>query len=258
MDEISLISTPRLSTFLKATSNQDRAIELHNSTMQLGASLMAVIAQIELALRNSVNEIDKTHFENSDWIRQPHEKLIWAMQEKGAIKSADRNARRAIYAKLSQNEKQALDTAAYPNGIPISQTYDETVRARQQTFQVSEGQLIAQTTIFFWKRLFGPEYEENLWKPCLKKVFPDKAIHRPDIAENLESIYAARNRVAHHEPIYGDDLDRLFEAIIFIRTKLGKRSNMKVGPLEKFTQIQFYRLFIDYTTFKRTWGILSD
>ena len=68
-------------------------------------------------------------------------------------------------------------------------------------------------TLGFWKRLFSSDYEASLWDRALKRIFPDTKFTRANVAENLELIYQARNRAAHHEPIFGSKLDQLLTAI---------------------------------------------
>lgn len=51
-----LISSERLGTLTKLTGSARAAIELHQETLRLGASLMAVTATIEIALRNAICE----------------------------------------------------------------------------------------------------------------------------------------------------------------------------------------------------------
>ena len=83
------------------------------------------------------------------------------------------------------------------------------------------GQLIAQLTLFFWKRLFSSDYEEALWRRSLKRLFPNKRMGRADVAAHLEVIYQARNRIAHHEPVYGDRLKEVLRSVDFILRNFG-------------------------------------
>jgi hypothetical protein len=76
------------------------------------------------------------------------------------------------------------------------------------------GQIVAQLTFFFWKRMYSKNYENMLWKP-LKTLFPDKNLKRPYVATQLERLYQSRNRAAHHEPIFGRRLQETLEAIEF-------------------------------------------
>ena len=258
MDSTSLISKQRIQTYKKFTKDDEKAIELHNLTMQVGSSLMAVIALIELAMRNSINDQIINDFGEHEWMRSPPENIRFKPQDKSLIRTAERHAKKAAYSKLSHKDKKAIDVKLFPHGISETETHERISIARRNQMEVSQGQVISQTSILFWKRLFSNEYEKMLWKPSLKKIFPLKHIKRSDVSSHLEIIYSARNRVAHHEPIYGARLNEVFNAIIYLREHLGKVKPSVQGPLYRFTEIQFHRLYIDYTSFNRTWLLLQD
>jgi hypothetical protein len=68
--------------------------------------------------------------------------------------------------------------------------------------------LISNLSFGFWVSLLYPNYEINIWRPCLRKIFPsDKKIIRKDIHQKLEMIKLIRNRAAHHEFILKYDLE---------------------------------------------------
>lgn len=104
------------------------------------------------------------------------------------------------------------------------------------------GQVVAQLTMYFWKRLFSGDYDHALWKPALKRVFPDKSVSRAAVASHLESIYQTRNRIAHHEPVYGRRLAQTETAIEFVARHLGGRGQDGATPLEKLLQPEMVEL----------------
>lgn len=81
--------------------------------------------------------------------------------------------------------------------------------------QLGLGPVIAQLTLFFWKRLFSADDEAHLWSRSLKRLFPDKRVKRGEVATHLEILYQARNRIAHHEPIYGQRLASVLASVDF-------------------------------------------
>jgi len=103
---------------------------------------------------------------------------------------------------------------------------------------VPDSQVIAQLTIFFWKRMFSENYEKTLWKPVLKKVFPNKTLDRSDIADHLEVIYEMRNRLAHHEPVYGARLRKTLESIDFVTLNLYSTKPSVESPFAKLIMPQ--------------------
>ena len=212
------LSIERLSTFVTLTGSQTEAITLHQETLRLGTMLMTVLAQIEITLRNAICEQLDSQFSGTAWLLNPPQPLVWAQPEKNKIKEAEKNARRTIYAKLTQNEKRAIDAALFPSGIPAQFNgklgHKRIVVARQNALTISMGQIIAQLTFFFWKRMYSTDYDQVLWRR-LKHIFPNKQLKRPDIAVQLEILYQCRNRIAHHEPVYGYRLAETINAIDF-------------------------------------------
>jgi len=251
-----IISAERLKTYEKLTDRQERAIALHNHTLKLGTSLMAAIAMLELSLRNSVNQRLIDDFCDPEWVRPESSKLPLKESERKAIKDATSRAQKAAYAKLSSQQNRDLDAPAFPNGVPSGTIHKAKVKKRQAELAVSHGQVISQMNFFFWKRLFSRGYEESLWKPSLKKVFPNKKIKRSEISPALATVYAVRNRVAHHEPVYGKRLSDAMKALEYLRNTLGARADEEETSFKKFSRIQNLRLRMDHESFLEAWDTL--
>lgn len=185
MTEIEFISEERLRKYISLSNTPATAVILHNQTLRLGASIMSMIAMIELALRNATNETCIRHFQSDSWLTNATISSKLSESEQSHIGKARKQAQRAIYAKKSFKEKATLDDVAFPNGVPHNLSERRLKASRIETIPVTHGQIIAQTTIAFWKRLYSADYENLLWKPCLKRVFPDKKIKRNEISKNL-------------------------------------------------------------------------
>lgn len=211
-----LLSPERLAALSQLTGNVKAAIELHQETLRLGAALMNITASIEIALRNAICENLSQHFTVAGWLLNPPAPFQWRKPEREKIKSAADSARRSEYAKLSQAEKHALDALAFPNGRPAHLSHLNRAKARRAQIHITDGKIIAELTFYIWKRLCGPDYEHTLWKPTLKRVFPFKKIARSEVADRLENLYQARNRLAHHEPVLHGRFDDAVVAIKFI------------------------------------------
>lgn len=257
MEVIDFISVERLRTYRVVTDSEKKAIALHNHTLQLGASLMSMIALIELSLRNSTNQRLAQDFNDQEWLLPGRTTLPLAPDLTRLISKAAADARKAAYAKLTYRQKSGLDGTAFPAGIPPNLSHAAIVKQRQSQFVVSHGQILAQTTLGFWKRLYSSEYEATLWRPSLKKVFPDKSLRRSEISKNIETIYATRNRVAHHEPVYGQRLHDAMAAIDFIRNALGCRHVGDQSSFRKFSTVHHLRLCMDYESFVEAWHTLT-
>ena len=177
---------------------------------------MTVIATVEIALRNSVCENLTRHFAVPNWLRQPPVPFQWRAPELKKVAMAHGSARRAEYSKLTQAQKHALDALAYPYGRPPSKSHLDRAKDRRKQIGVSDGKIIAELTLYFWKRLYGPEYEQSLWRTSLKRTFPNKKLSRANVAIQLEHIYQARNRLAHHEPVLHRRFADTMQAIEFV------------------------------------------
>ena len=171
---IRLLSPERLRALTILTGSDDAAIELHQETLRLGSSLMHLTATVEIALRNSVCENLSHHFCVPNWLTQTPVLFQWREPERKKIEQALDSARRAEYSKMSQADKAALDVLAYPNGRPPNTSHLKRSKDRRKRINVSEGKVIAELTLYFWKRLYGPEYDQTLWRTTLKRTFPYK------------------------------------------------------------------------------------
>lgn len=227
------LSPERLAALTELTGSAREAIDLHQETLRVGALLMNVLASIEIALRNSVCANLSQHFGQPNWFLHPPPPFQWRKSEKDKIEKALDSARRAEYSKMTQAQKAALDALAFPHGKPAKLSHAKRALKRRQQIIVTEGKVIAEVTFYFWKKLYGPEYEHTLWKPSLKRTFPYKKIDRAKIAESLENIYQARNRLAHHEPVLHQRFRDTLSSIQVVIEHLGSPKPNSETPLAK-------------------------
>lgn len=210
------LSSERMAALVRIAGTERDAIELHRQMMAVGAALMPVVGLVEITLRNAACDRLRQLFGSPDWLNNPPAPFLWRGEERESLRRATRQGQRAEYAKLTNTDKRALDTIAFPQGAPPQISHEERAKARQKAILITQGQQIAQLTILFWKRLFSSDYEPTLWARSLKRLFPNKALSRGQIAAQLEHIYQARNRIAHHEPLYGGRLTNTLNGIDFI------------------------------------------
>ena len=234
IDELKiLLSEKRLKRFISLTGSDEKAIEFHQESLKIGASLMGIIATLEIALRNTITRNLDCYFDNNDWLQpdfnQP--KFKWQEIECKQIKRAISHSKRGKYAKLSNPEKNALDGNIWPNGRPSSITHYERSKERQDSLTINKDDLIASLTLHFWKRLYGGEYNQTLWQPSLRQTFPNKELKRGDVASQLECLYQSRNRLAHHEPVEENRFKEAIEAINFIACHLNNPRDERDTPL---------------------------
>jgi hypothetical protein len=79
--------------------------------------------------------------------------------------------------------------------------------------------VIADLKFAFWVSMFTGRHDRRLWRPYIKLEFPNtpagmsvEAI-RARIYAVADEVRQLRNRIAHHEPIFGLDLIAGYEAI---------------------------------------------
>lgn len=232
---VRLLSAERLVAFVRMSGTERGALTPHDHTIRIASALMPVICLLEIALRNAACERLRAVFATPDWLMSPPRPFAWRDSEGKKLVDAARQAQQASYAKLTESEKKRLDGIAFPSGVPRNTGHMRRSQARQRTLDVTHGQLVSQLTLFFWKRLFSADYEDALWKRGLKALFPDKTVGRSAVARRLEIIYKARNRIAHHEPIYGPRLEELIAAIEFLVVRLENRACDEGSALAKLT-----------------------
>lgn len=226
-----LFSAERLQNLVDLTGSAEEAIAIHQEILRLGSGLMTVTATVEIAIRNSVCENLNHYFGVPNWLAQPPVAFVWREPERSKIEMAIDSARRANYAKMTQAQKGALDALAYPIGRPAGVSHLRRAKDRRRRINVSHGKIVAELTLYFWKRLYGPEYEQALWRTTLKRTFPDKNLSRAEVAINLEKIYQTRNRLAHHEPVLRGRFDETIDALKFVVERLGQAKLNPHAPL---------------------------
>lgn len=229
--QLQLISVERADPFREISEDDQAVLKLHHLSTELSAALMPVIALIEIGLRNCVNDCLEKAFGTPDWMTNPTKGFKWRPQETDKVKNAKRMAQRAAYGKLDNQAKRALDSLAFPNGLPANIRHENRSKARQKAIEVSAGKIISQLTLFYWKRLYSDDYDQTLWKIGLKNTFPNKRINRTDVSRCLEGIYVLRNRVAHHETLLPYRVKDVFGQVDFIAENLMARSPSASAPL---------------------------
>jgi hypothetical protein len=239
-----MISEERLTPLIGLTGDVQSAIDIHQEILRLGTLLMPVTATIEIALRNMVCDCLSAYFGVDDWLQRPPAPFQWRRVENDKVSQAQSSARRAVYAKRSQAEKHALDAIAFPNGRPANLTHSQRAKKRQSVIAVSNGKVIAELTMYFWKKMYSSDYEEALWKTALKRTFPEKKLKRSDISPHLETIYQTRNRLAHHEPVYGWRMSEVLKAIDFVINNLGAGNDEGERSLAKLLAADMANLAI--------------
>ena len=87
----------------------------------------------------------------------------------------------------------------------ISQAVANLTRSGKPT---SPDRVLTELSFGFWVSLLGhgPAYEMRLWRKALYKAFPHAKLSRRQAHTPLDRLRTLRNRIAHHEPIFGRHL----------------------------------------------------
>jgi hypothetical protein len=80
---------------------------------------------------------------------------------------------------------------------------------------ITRSRVVAGVSFGFWAGLFSKKYEE-LWRHRLRYAFPHGSIMRKDLTEPMRLIQRFRNRVAHHDCLLGQNIERRADDMLLI------------------------------------------
>jgi len=139
------------------------AIKLHQLDTFLAAELTIPLRVLELTLRNTIHAGLSQARQTQFWFNAPG--FEWREPEQKKVEHAVKRA------------------------------------GHYGRSKVLAGDVVVQLYLGFWSRCFASTYENDLWYPHLKGLFPDRRIGGQEVIDRLERLVRTRNRVAHHEPI---------------------------------------------------------
>lgn len=96
----------------------------------------------------------------------------------------------------------------------------------REGYMVDPPHVVAALAFGFWVSLLGrgghrtgagtarANYEMTLWRPALHRAFPHIRKRRADVRRPLDYLRTFRNRIAHHEPIFGRHLAADYASIL--------------------------------------------
>ncbi|WP_193791165.1 hypothetical protein [Mycobacterium paraense] len=181
------LSPARISTYVKACDATAApselpvaALRLYQWNVQVSAALMVPIHIFEVAIRNAAAEALEAVY-GPQW---PFEDRL-------------------------RNELPRTFNRYCPHRDLIQTATEHTLT----------GGVIAQLKLRFWEQIFTRRFEQRIWKKHLRRVLPnmDHSLplkdRRGEVRANIEKVRMLRNRVAHHEPIFGRHLAGELEAM---------------------------------------------
>jgi hypothetical protein len=174
------LSPARLSTYERTCkTGATNPLELYVWNARISASLLLPLHFCEVSTRNAVSEV-----------------LTRAYEERWPWNSAC---------------ERSLPSKGY------SSPRDELIKVREKFS--STGQVIPELKFVFWQKMFTARYDDQLWGPHLRVIFPaapeelSNSEIRLKLHDQLEQVRKLRNRIAHHEPIFQRDLASDYQAI---------------------------------------------
>ena len=175
------------------------ALAHYSWNMVLSQSFYPSLQTLEVSLRNAIQNGANQHFNNPWWFENP----------------------------------SILDETT------IKKVSDAKKNLKRQNKNVDPGRILAELNFGFWTSLFYARYENTLWRPLIKKVFPQidrRHWNRKKIAKRLNGIRKFRNRIFHYEPIWYFDLEarhtEMIEAIGWIEPSMVDL----LSPIDPFPQ----------------------
>jgi hypothetical protein len=106
----------------------------------------------------------------------------------------------------------------------LQQIDSVTSRLTSRKQPVTNTNVVASLTLGFWVKMLAPGprniYEEQFWRKSLYRAFPFakgdaqlKTFKRVEVFKPINGLNEFRNRVAHHVPIYDEDLNQHIDTI---------------------------------------------
>jgi len=179
------ISTPRLVTYVRATTTQDEALRLYTWNIEAAAAMWGPFHVLEISLRNIIHAQFVLKFDKDDWWSHPMVSLTDFRVNK--IRKADNDA---------QSTANLHQRSAIPDDV------------------------VAALPFVFWESLLTKvgkqQYETKFWQPFLHNAFPHFTGQRKDVQQKVERLSRLRNRIAHHEPIFHRHLQADHESLLGI------------------------------------------
>lgn len=165
------LSAARFEPFLVATDGDHlRAVALYDWHAETAAACFGMIHHFEVLLRNAIDGVL-----GEDQPQQPL-KETWLMD---------------------------FDVLQ-PDGI---KQVIVAVERLEKGKGITRSRVVAGVSFGFWAGLFSKRYEE-LWRHRLRYAFPQGSVMRKDLTEPMRLIQRFRNRVAHHDCLLGQNIEK--------------------------------------------------
>lgn len=180
------LSQPRFNTFQSLASSDAQAFEYYLYNARLSKSFLFPLHVIEVTVRNAIDSILCSDF-SSTW-------------------PVDASFTGILSKESNETLSNAIQRATLAN-------------------KMSRDDIVARLTFDFWSNLFRSEYDRPLWQTRMSRLTPnDQSITRSSFQKEISKINHFRNRIAHHEPILGENISVIHSTIIQIVNAISKET----------------------------------
>lgn len=220
----SSVSAERWAAYRSSAVEDGYAVAgLYAWNIALCEALYPVMNAVEIALRNRVFAAGAVHFDVKEylevncWLDAVNPRPLLSDQVE-KVSAAKKSLKQRLRKKFGKHRSAAFIKA-----------------------QMTPGRLISELHFGFWTYLFDGEYGAGpnkpgiLWPTLLPIVFPQNpSIQRGEASRRLVAIRQLRNRVFHHEEIWGRE--NLWEEYTGMLTLLSWMSPESAAVLKEFCQ----------------------
>ncbi|BCJ52140.1 hypothetical protein Asp14428_36150 [Actinoplanes sp. NBRC 14428] len=175
------LSPERLGPYKSACGGSlEEAFALYRWNAEITAALGSTIGHVEVTLRNAL------HQELEAWSDRSFGEPRWYLNP---------------------------SSRSRPNGFLFVEAREDIAKARTRALRdgrpETPGRVVAELNLGFWRFLLARRYDRGLWVPCLHRAFSRQ--RRDSVFDAVSRLHQARNRMAHHEPMFNRPLAVLYQ-----------------------------------------------
>lgn len=199
------LSRPRFQNFLTAADNDhDMAVALYLWNAEISAAILETLHHVEVLLRNAID----CRFPPSD----PDQQIS-----------------------ICRAETWLTDPAILENQ-GREKVNEAIARLTSENRRATRPRLVASLTFGFWAALFAGRYED-LWRSDLSGVFPAGNGKRNQVRKALTRVQQLRNQIAHHEAIFGRNLEKDLELMLETAGFIDAEAESYIGGISRVPSV---------------------
>lgn len=172
------LSPARFSRYLaECGGDRAKAMATYEWNLRLSHSMLRDIAHFEVAMRNAYDGVIAARWNGpAHWLLDPASPVLTPLMRRSHRRLVDIN---------DHNRRSIRDAIGATGGA-----------------NATSGAVIAELQFGFWRHLADAGHERTVWIPYVYYAWPS-GTSRAQIYNATALINDARNRAAHHEPLFG-------------------------------------------------------